>query len=239
MSFKHLAGGLSCLLLLSACAGPQRIRKPSIQPMVSPEFREALLTRDILLDGFDEDAPVRLFGYILFSRSILPNKGQYDSLQQTIVKVFWKSLTPQNTTRQAVQNGIIYWPAHHANRKVLLQAALDQDWQTLLKYYHFERSALILNRLQLEVAQPLLVVAAEPLGQVVGEFKSTGKKVLILDLSQVMEAKLEDMFRKVQKEIMEKPGQLQRSWNQKILYSYFRLFFKKQNEKAVSIKILD
>ncbi len=239
MSFKYLICALGCGLLLSACAGPPPKRNAYIQPMVSQEIREAAMTRDFLLDGFDEDAPVRLFGYVLFPRGILLTNGQYDSLQQAIAKVFWNSLAPQNHPEKITRSGMTYWLAHKTTRNVLYLAALDQDWKTLLNYYHVERSALILNRLQTDVTQPVLVVATEPLGQAAGAYKGTGEKVLILDLSLVLEGKLTFLLQKYQKEIMEKRGQVKRLWNKKYLYSCFRPFFGKQTKKAVIIKTLD
>jgi hypothetical protein len=239
VSFKVSACGLICLLLLSACAGPKPIRKSIVQLKVSPEVRDAALTRDMLLDGFDEDAPARVFGYILLPQGLLNNQEPYAVLPRIIAKLFWTSLAPHRPARTSVPTGITYWLAHQVERKVILQAALDQDWRTLLKHYHVERANLISNRLNLELTQPVLVVATQPLGQVAGEFKRSGKKVVILDLSQVKEDKIGKLLQKVQQEIMEKPSRAQRFWKQKKLYSCFRPFLKEQAEMPIQIKTLE
>ncbi|MBN1595113.1 hypothetical protein JW933_04215 [candidate division FCPU426 bacterium] len=205
MNGRITAVVLLCACFLSACAGPRPARQAGGRGLTAPG-QAGDLVWEFLGDGFDEDVPAPLYGYLL-----LPTAGLSANRGRRLAEAFWQTLS----SHHAFPSGITYWPVQKAARAELVQAAKRRQWQFWIESYHYRRAQVIYQRIQEADERALLIVAPEPLGRLARDLRVRGQEVLLLDLTPVPDEKLPAFFRIYQTEIMQKSGG-RRNWEQTI-----------------------
>jgi len=228
---------LVALLILAACSGPRWEQKSGTQYCYSEKGGTGI-SRDFLMDGFDEDAPVRLYAYLLLPSS-WHEDNKHEEYACRMAEAFWKGLVPIHPPADSVQGGITYWPLYKLSRQEIAQATVEQNWSVWVEYYHYQRARIIYSRIHEDDSRPLLVVALQPLGRLAADFSVEQKDVLLIDLSVLESDKLQAFMQAYQSEVMEKAGCRKDPWDMKALYSGLRPIFGADTETAVFLKSIE
>jgi hypothetical protein len=212
--------------LTKPAASPERFRNP-------PQLDEVAPAKEFLRDGYDEDQPIRLFGYVILRQSE-PLAATPRNL--ALIQAFWAGLEPVRPYVDFRLRGTMFWPLHSLSPDEIQNALEHGNWATFLDHYHGARARLILSRCQLEAGVgPLVIVATQPLGQMAGSFTLRGKQALVIDCSNIGDEQFMRVFQLIQSQVMEGNHFQHDAWDLRRIQDALQPIFGQQISGSVQL----
>ncbi|MCD4812870.1 hypothetical protein K8S19_04180 [bacterium] len=237
MVLKKVKCVFAAMILLAGCGQPG-VHKPVETPTAIPIMGESIVSRDFLIDGFDEDVASHIFSYFVFRPQAVQTEKKRSFLEK-MARAFWFGLVATYPVTRQKQTSIVYWPVQAANRSEMNAASIAEDWEVWISHYHFERAQMVYQRIGSPDTGPFLVSAFEPLASMAGSFRLRTREVLVIDIGLLLPQDYLPCLQQVQTKIFSQPERHVRSWQINAIRDILRPWFQERTETAVFLQTFE